>query len=166
MRYRIKYYKFRIWYLYRKTIDTIKHIIKPHVPIEPADAIIITKIDWKDFPYERFKWKVKLHVGGYHYDTLDVSDKVRDGHFRQNVFYSWNYVASEGITPFYVSRVDGYYKIERNSALNDSGILSYQTNNLIKNILIKFVRLAHTYRHKSLDELFEVVIVQEELRDL
>lgn len=165
MKLRIRYYKFRIWYLYRKIISMIKHLIKPHIPLNPEDAIIITKIDWKDFPYEKFKWKIKLSTGGYHFDKLDVSDKVRDGHFRKNVFYSWNYSGIPNV-PFYISRVDGYYKIEKHSTINDNGIHSYQVSNMINNILIKFVRVTHTYRHKPLQELFELVVAQEELESL
>ena len=143
-------------------IDKVKLMINPCVPLRPEDAIIITKIDWKDFPYEKFKWKAQLHVGGYYFDIADVPTKARDGHFRQNVFYSWNV---GGKSPaFYISRVDGYYKIEK--YINTAGITDYKTSNIVNRILIKFIRMVHTYRHKPLEELFEVVIAQEELQDL
>lgn len=172
IRNKLYYIRYRIKNWYYKVSIKIKAIVKPKHDIKLEDAIVITKIEWRNFPYEDFVTRVKVTNYNYHYNQFDVPDKVKNGQFRNNVFYETSlvidvdrtipYEPTDHSKQFYVARVDGWYKIEKCPSVNFVQ-LDYKDRSMVNAILIKFIRMACNYRHKPLQDLLDVVIAQEEL---
>jgi len=140
-------------------------IIKTKIKtIDTADTIIITKIEWKDFQFEKFKAFVKKSDWG-RYTPRNAPDKVRNGHCRKNIFYKKS-MDGDHNDPLYIERFDGWYKVDNYIDSTEHDKLEWKFIWEVRDMFEDFINLTYTYRHKPLDELRELIMAKRELKKL
>jgi len=139
--------------------------IKPKIKSLNIDhAIIITKIDWKNFPFEKFKAFIKRSNWG-RYTPCNAPEKVWKGHHRKNIFYQKS-MSDEFTESLYIERIDGWYKVDIYIDSSEYNKLQWKFVWEVREMFESFINLTYTYRHKPLDELRELIMAKRELNEL
>jgi len=141
----------------------IKKLVKPaKEKLDLSQCLIITELTYRDFRYEDFVCMIKKQGDGY-LGIQDIPQKVHKGHYRKNIVYRTD-KARVTWYDIYVARDDGFFKIS--VSLQDREKLCWSDIRATKELCFGLIELLYTYRHRSVDELRELVINKKVLEEL